>query len=256
MDSVQASRLWIALAVSVGLHIFVAIIGEMSSSPAAKKIAQSPPIEISRVALDGTRLPNGPGRANFNSSASVPDQAFGEKYRLDAGVPQNIPIPVPRNSSQTPTNPNQGAPVNTAPPQSQAPNPPANQAPTEFFPPMNGGANDGAGRSNSQPLAASSAGNQGQKRSRGPNRIAFPEFTVEPTVPTAMIVPGVTNSVDVTVDIAADGTHSEKIVRSSGNNEVDEMVLDALRQWRWDPAAREGLAIASGQNFKFTFKPR
>jgi TonB family protein len=57
------------------------------------------------------------------------------------------------------------------------------------------------------------------------------------------------------VDIAADGGHSERIVRSSGSQQVDDLVLAALKQWRWDPAAREGQAISSTQNFKFTFKP-
>lgn len=71
-----------------------------------------------------------------------------------------------------------------------------------------------------------------------------------------MIGGGVTNSVDVSVEIAADGSHTEKIVRSSGSEEVDALVLAALAQWRWDPAAKEGQPIASTQNFKFTFKAR
>lgn len=86
--------------------------------------------------------------------------------------------------------------------------------------------------------------------------MAFPEYTVEPQVPLSLIAGGVTNSVDITVDIAADGSHTEKLVRGTGSSEVDNLVLEALKQWRWDPAAREGQAIPSSQNFKFTFKPR
>ena len=111
----------------------------------------------------------------------------------------------------------------------------------------------------SPPSAASrpsTAGNLGKPRSRGPNRVAFPEYTVEPRVPSSMISGTIVNSVDVNVQISADGSHTVRIVRSSGSSEVDALVLDALKQWRWDPAAREGTPIASTQNFMFKFKPR
>lgn len=70
------------------------------------------------------------------------------------------------------------------------------------------------------------------------------------------MVSGVQNSVDVTVDISADGSHTERIVRSSGSQDVDGLVLEAMAKWKWDPAAADGNPIASTQNFKFTFKPR
>jgi protein TonB len=72
----------------------------------------------------------------------------------------------------------------------------------------------------------------------------------------SLIVGGIESSVDVSVDIAADGTHINKIIRSSGSSQVDDLVLTALKQWKWDPAARDGQPIASTQNFLFKFKPR
>ena len=71
-----------------------------------------------------------------------------------------------------------------------------------------------------------------------------------------MMGSGVTNSVDISVEIAADGSHSERIVRSSGSQEVDARVMDALKRWKWDPAAENGQAIASSENFKFTFRAK
>lgn len=71
-----------------------------------------------------------------------------------------------------------------------------------------------------------------------------------------MVSGGVDSSVDVSVDVGSDGSHTEKIVRSSGSPQVDDLVLAALKQWKWDPAARDGKEIASTQNFKFNFKPR
>lgn len=252
MENEQMSRLGIALAISVGLHLFVAIVGEISSSPAKPKLVQAPPVEITRVAMDGTSLPSGPGMGRVDSPASSPNTAFGAKYGLDAGVPMKLPVPAPQN--RPPSAPNPGAPVNPAKNPTSAP--PSYQPPTSDFPPINQGTTDGSAPQNSSSSQASNSGNQAQKRSRGPNRAAFPDYTVEPSVPLAMIVAGVTNSVDVSVEIAADGSHTEKIVRSSGSGEVDALVLAALAQWRWDPAARDGQAIASSQNFKFTFKPR
>lgn len=255
MDSEQMSRLGIALGISFGAHILFAVVAEVGSgSPVAPK-TMAPPVEITRVAMDGTTLPSGKGNSSFNSPASAASPGFGEKYDLDAGIPRQIPLPPKQETVQSPPQnptPNQ-VPVNQPPRQNQAP-PVQNQAPTDYVPPVYSGA--GGDAPPSAPSRPSTAGNQGQKRSRGPNRVAFPEYTVEPTVASSMIAGGVTNSVDVSVDIAADGTHTEKIVRSSGSAEVDALVLAALAQWRWDPAAREGQAIASTQNFKFTFKPR
>lgn len=254
MDSEQVSRLGIALGISVGFHLLIAVMAE-AGSDGSPKTQLAPPVEITRVAMDGSALPEGKGNSRFNSPASPSNPSFGEKYGLDAGVPRNIPIP---KDQPRPTPPVEQVPQNQGP-QVQAPPrqdpPPQNPSPNEFTPPM---IQEPQGNSNppSNPSRPSTAGSEGQKRSRGPNRVAFPAFTVEPTVPIAMIVPGVVNSVDVTVEIAANGNHTERIVRSSGSGEVDILVLDALKQWRWDPAAKEGQAIASSQNFKFTFKPR
>ena len=160
--------------------------------------------------------------------------------------------------SQTPQSlvpPIQGAPVNQPSGQQtgQATYNPAQQQDSPQTTPQT---NANSGQNASAPSTRSTAGNQGQQRKRGPNRAAFPIETVEPNVPTSMVGGSVMNSVEVSVDIAADGSHVEKIVRSTGSADVDALVLDALKSWKWDPAAREGNPVASNQSFKFTFKPR
>ena len=264
MENEQMSRLGIAFAVSIGVHLLAMVVGEVTSDDSATKPLKAPPVEITRVAMDGTPLPSGKGDSSFNSPAVTPNASFGQKYDLDAGVPTKIPIPPPDvkvqskpnsgTENRNPANPSSSGTVPTQSNPKPQNNPDKSQLPTDFLPPMNQGTENGSGNP-SEASRPSTAGNLGQKRSRGPNRVAFPEFTVEPQVPIGLITSGVTSSVDVSVDIAADGAHSERIVRSSGSQQVDDLVLAALKQWRWDPAAREGQAIASTQNFKFTFKP-
>jgi outer membrane biosynthesis protein TonB len=43
---------------------------------------------------------------------------------------------------------------------------------------------------------------------------------------------------------------------TSGNSAVDELVLDALRRWKWRPALRDGEPVSSTQNFRFDFEVR
>jgi len=261
VEAETKSRLSMAIGISLGAHILLAVIAEGLSSGNRSQIKDAPVVEITRVAADGSPLPMGAGdaRANSRSSAAQPD--LGRTYGLDAGVPVRLATPpadrkidpnpnlipqVPTNSANAPINqPLQAAP-NTVPynqPYNQAP---TNQAPmTQQSPPPP-----------SNPSASARQGNLGQKRARGPNRTAIPIETVEPNVSMSQMASGVQNSVDVTVEIAADGSHSERIVRSSGSQEVDGLVLEAMAKWKWDPAAADGNPIASTQNFKFTFKPR
>jgi|GEM_PF-5759084 len=264
LEPQQMQKIWIALGISVAFHFCVALVGEVSSRPGSKPVSEAPVVEISRVAMNGTQLPNGQGNSSFNSRASAYSPGANPNMSnfnsLDAGVPTRLKEPPPASqqpqapavsTNSNPTPPVQGTPIYPQTGQTQ-PNstPPRNDPPTDPNPPVAGG------QSASAPSNQSVAGNQGQGRKRGPNRAAFPIETVEPNVPVAMVAGPVTNSVDVSVDIAADGTHVEKIVRSSGSNDVDALVLDAMKRWKWDPAASEGNPIASNQSFKFTFKPR
>jgi protein TonB len=268
MDDKQTSRLGVALAASLGFHLFVLVVAEVTSSPASPKSIKVPPIEISRVVAEGSPLPKGEGDGSFNSRPSIASPGFGRKYDLDAGVPSNIPVPPKQPSvavdsqpiQQPPANEQKAATESTGFPVYSGQQPsvpqPRSEPPRSQQPPIQAQASADSNTPPSKPSRANSAGNQGKERSRGPNRLAFPIFTVEPQVPTSLVTGGVSSSVDVSVEVAADGSHVERIVRSSGSSQVDDMVLAALKQWKWDPAAREGKEVASTQNFKFNFKPR
>lgn len=261
MEAETQNRLLMAIGISIGAHILFAVIAEGLSSGKQPQTMDSPVVEITRVAADGSPLPTGAGDARLNSRSSAAQPDLGRTYGLDAGVPMRLATPpvdrrIEPNPNLTPSKPANPAnfPINQNPqttPNSVPYNPPNNQSPADQAP-----VTESAPPPPSNPSASAKQGNLGQKRARGPNRTAMPIETMEPNVSMRHMVSGVQNSVDVTVDIAADGSHTERIVRTSGSQDVDGLVLEAMAKWKWDPAAADGNPIASTQNFKFTFKPR
>jgi protein TonB len=79
---------------------------------------------------------------------------------------------------------------------------------------------------------------------------------VQPSIPESLKQSEFKTSVRVRVEISADGSSSPSLRGSSGNSEVDERVLAALRRWRWRPALRDGEPVPSSQNFRFDFEVR
>jgi protein TonB len=79
---------------------------------------------------------------------------------------------------------------------------------------------------------------------------------VQPQLPEELKTADFRTSVKVRVEIATDGSNTPSLRASSGNSQVDEQVLKALRRWRWKPALRDGEPIASIQNFRFDFQVR
>jgi TonB family protein len=59
--------------------------------------------------------------------------------------------------------------------------------------------------------------------------------------------------VRVRVTISADGSFTVFLRSSSGNPRVDKLVVDALNQWRWKPAFKDGEPVDSVQAFRFDF---
>lgn len=261
-DRETARKIWLALGISLGVHLAIAVVGEVSSHDRAAPSTPPPPVEISRVAMDGTTLPSGKGNSSFDSPRSQASPGtFQKPYQgLEAGVPVRLPEP-PKGSQSTGQQPNQAVPYVSPVSQGPVNNPQIQYPPTRQQPQTTNPPRDSQSTVSTDPVASpqsspSTAGNNSKPRSRGPNRAAFPITTIEPNVPQSLMSGGVANSVEVSVDIAADGSHTEKIVKTSGSGEVDSLVLDALRQWKWDPAAQNNVAIQSTQSFRFTFKPR
>ena len=67
-----------------------------------------------------------------------------------------------------------------------------------------------------------------------------------PRYPTSALRSGIEGTVLVRAEIDADGTPVDVgIARRSGNRELDRAALNAVRGWRFQPALRDGKAVAS-----------
>ncbi|WP_395090475.1 energy transducer TonB [Armatimonas sp.] len=88
----------------------------------------------------------------------------------------------------------------------------------------------------------------------GPTREAEPGRQVQPSIPDSLKKGEFKSFVRVVVEIEADGSFEISLRTSSGNTEVDQRVLEALKKWTWKPALKNGQAVASTQRFKFEFE--
>jgi TonB family protein len=88
---------------------------------------------------------------------------------------------------------------------------------------------------------------------KGETREAVPTDQVTVEIPDDLKSQSFKSFVRVRVMIAADGSFTVTLRTSSGNKEVDKLVLDALNKWKWNPALKNGDAIDSVQAFRFNF---
>ncbi len=89
---------------------------------------------------------------------------------------------------------------------------------------------------------------------RGATRDAEPARTVQPEIPDSLKRTEFRSFVRVRVEVSEDGSSSPVIRAGSGNADIDRRVLEALRQWQWKPALRDGQPVRSTQLFKFEFE--
>ncbi len=88
----------------------------------------------------------------------------------------------------------------------------------------------------------------------GPTRDAEPANTVSPEIPENLKSDSLKAFVRVKVHIQPDGSFEVILRTSSNNSEVDRLVLDALKKWKWKPALLEGEPVESTKLFKFEFE--
>jgi protein TonB len=70
-------------------------------------------------------------------------------------------------------------------------------------------------------------------------------YSPDPTYPPAALARRLTGVVKVRAKVGADGrVASVALYRSSGVRSLDEAALEAVRRWRFDPAKRDGRAVA------------
>ena len=78
----------------------------------------------------------------------------------------------------------------------------------------------------------------------------------EPKYPAAMLRAGVGGTVVVVAEVDAQGNPVEvRVVERSGERDLDRAAVNAVRQWRFEPAMRNGKAIATSVKVPVDFKP-
>jgi len=73
----------------------------------------------------------------------------------------------------------------------------------------------------------------------------------QPSISEEVAAKAKASSVRVRFLIASDGSFEVVLLDSSGSREVDEAVLSTARRWRWKPALRDGLPLASSPKVRF-----
>lgn len=75
-----------------------------------------------------------------------------------------------------------------------------------------------------------------------------------PRYPPAALRSGIEGNVLIRAEIDADGTPTEVgLARRSGNRELDRAALSAVRNWRFQPALRDGKPVASAVQVPVAF---
>jgi protein TonB len=78
----------------------------------------------------------------------------------------------------------------------------------------------------------------------------------EPKYPASMLRAGVGGTVVVLAEVDAQGHPIDvRVVERSGERDLDRAALTAVRQWRFEPAMRNGKAIATSVKVPVDFKP-
>jgi len=89
---------------------------------------------------------------------------------------------------------------------------------------------------------------------KGPTSDAEPVSQVQPEIPDELKATEFKTFVRVRVLVSADGTPTPSLRTSSGNSQIDGLVLNALRKWKWKPALKDGVPVDSTAYFKFVFE--
>jgi protein TonB len=78
----------------------------------------------------------------------------------------------------------------------------------------------------------------------------------EPKYPASMLRAGVGGTVVVLAEVDAQGNPvNVRVAERSGERDLDRAALSAVKQWRFEPAMRNGKAIATSVKVPVDFKP-
>jgi TonB family protein len=88
---------------------------------------------------------------------------------------------------------------------------------------------------------------------KGESREAKPDHQESVEIPESLKSQTFKSFVRVRVEIGADGKFKVILRTSSGNTDIDKLVLDTLNKWTWKPALKDGDSVDSVQQFRFNF---
>ena len=86
------------------------------------------------------------------------------------------------------------------------------------------------------------------------NREALTVFWADPAKDAAILALGFKGTVEAQISIDAEGAHTSKLTKPSGNDDVDKAILSTLARWTWEPALKDGKPAASKKTLSFEFK--
>lgn len=88
-------------------------------------------------------------------------------------------------------------------------------------------------------------------RSFGPTRPAEPQALYYPNLPVDAATRTYSRTVKVKVAVSVNGTVEINLTRGSGDEEIDDAIVEAMRQWQWQPALKSGQPVAQTQEFVY-----
>ena len=75
----------------------------------------------------------------------------------------------------------------------------------------------------------------------GVTQSASPLKQIAPVIPESLRRSALTTSVTAEITVSSSGNAKVKLLTSSGNAQIDQIVLNALRKWTWQPAEADGI---------------
>jgi hypothetical protein len=93
-----------------------------------------------------------------------------------------------------------------------------------------------------------------QAKPKGPTADATPVHQEDVEIPDSLKDQSFKSFVRVRVNIAADGSFVVVLRTTSGNDQIDKLVLDSLKRWKWKAAVKDGEQVDSVQLFRFDFE--
>lgn len=88
-------------------------------------------------------------------------------------------------------------------------------------------------------------------RAFGPTHAAEPQTLFYPVLPDDLATRTYSKTVKIKVAVGTTGTTDVDITRGSGDDEIDEAIVAAIRLWHWQPALKQGQPVAQTLEFVY-----